>query len=151
PTEVEVWDQNGAVVHKVASLPLAERVPLGGVRTGPRQYRWIPNEPATLMWVEALDGGNPKETAQFRDRLLALKAPFKGEPSEVYKSQERFGGIQFGENMALVEDNARLTRMIRTFEIDPAKPDQKPKLIWSRNQQDRYKDPGTPVQKSIGN
>jgi dipeptidyl aminopeptidase/acylaminoacyl peptidase len=151
PTEVEVWDQNGAVVHKVASLPLAERVPLGGVRTGPRQYRWIPNEPATLMWVEALDGGNPKETAQFRDRVVALKAPFKGEPSEFYKSQERFGGIQFGENMALVEDTARLTRMIRTYEIDPAKPEQKPKLIWSRNQQDRYKDPGQPVQKSLGN
>src|SRR5262249_22084851 len=51
PKEVEIWNQAGAVVYKVASLPLAERVPLGGVQPGPRQFRWMYNEPATLLWV----------------------------------------------------------------------------------------------------
>jgi dipeptidyl aminopeptidase/acylaminoacyl peptidase len=151
PTEVEVWDQAGSVTYKVASLPLAERVPLGGVRTGPRMYRWIPTEAATLMWVEAMDGGNPKEKVPNRDRIVAIKAPFKGEPAELFKTEQRFGGIQFGPTWAMVEDTNRDTRVVRTFELDLSKPNPQAKLIWSRNQQDRYNDPGQPVQKALGN
>ena len=39
---------------------------------------------------------------------------------------------------------------MRTFEIDPSKPNAEAKLIWSRNQQDRYKDPGRPVERRQG-
>ena len=80
------------MVHKVASVPLPERVPLGGVQPGPRQFRWIPTESAAVMWVEALDGGNPKEKVPHRDRVVALKAPFTGEPVEVFKTEERYSG-----------------------------------------------------------
>src|SRR5262249_37590572 len=61
PKEIEVWDRPGKMVHKVASLPLADQVPIEGVPTGPRSYQWRPTEPATLVWVEALDDGNPKK------------------------------------------------------------------------------------------
>ena len=147
PQEVEIWNAGGALIYKAASLPLPARVPLGGVQTGPRQFRWIASEPATLMWVEALDGGNPKEKATYRDRLLAIKAPFKGSPAEFFKTEQRFTGIQFGNDFALVEDYDRNTRILRTLEIDPSKPQSEAKLIWSRNQQDRYKDPGRPVER----
>ena len=151
PKEVEIWNPSGAMVYKVASLPLPERVPLGGVEVGPRQFHWIVNQPASLMWVEALDGGNPKEKVPHRDRLLAIKSPFKGEPSEIFKTEQRFTGIQFGKNFALVEDYDRNTRILRTLEIDPTKPSADAKLVWSRNQQDRYKDPGRPVERlSLG-
>jgi len=151
PKEVEIWNPSGALMYKVASLPLPERVPLGGVEPGPRQFRWIAGEPAALMWVEALDGGNPKERVPHRDRLLAIKAPFKGEPAEIFKTEQRFNGIQFGKNFALVEDYDRNTRILRTLEIDPSKPATEAKLVWSRNQQDRYKDPGRPVERrSLG-
>jgi dipeptidyl aminopeptidase/acylaminoacyl peptidase len=147
PKEVEIWNPAGAVAYKVASLALPERVPLGGVEPGPRQFRWIASEPATLLWVEALDGGNPKEKVPHRDRLLAIKAPFQGEPYEIFKTEQRFTGIQFGKNFALVEEYDRNTRILRTFDIDPSKPRPGGKLIWSRNQQDRYKDPGRPVER----
>ena len=147
PKEVEIWNQAGAVVHKVASLPLPERIPIGGVQPGPRQFRWVANLPAALMWVEALDGGNPKEKVPHRDRLVALEAPFTGQPVEIFQTQERFQGIQFGKDFALVEDQARISRVVRTFKIDHAKPGAEAKLIWSRNQQDRYKDPGRPVER----
>ena len=146
PQEVEVWNTAGSLVYKVASLPLPARVPLGGVETGPRQIRWMANQPATIFWVEAMDGGNPKEKVPHRDRILAIRAPFNGAPEEIFKTEERFAGIQFGSNFALVEDLHRVTKLIRTFEIDPSKPNQDGKLIWSRNQQDRYKDPGRPVE-----
>jgi dipeptidyl aminopeptidase/acylaminoacyl peptidase len=152
PKEVEIWNPSGAIVYKVASLPLPARVPLGGVEPGPRQFRWIASEPASLMWVQALDGGNPKEKVPHRDRLLAIKAPFKGEPSEIFKTEQRFTGIQFGKNFALVEDYDRNTRILRTLEIYHAKPTAEAKLVWGRNQQDRYKDPGRPVElRSLGN
>ncbi len=148
PKEVEVWNTSGSVVYKVASLPLPARVPLGGVETGPRQIHWMANQPATIFWVEALDGGNPKEKVPHRDRVLAIRAPFNGTPEEIFKTEERFAGIQFGSNFALVEDLHRVTRLLRTFEIDPSKPNAEGKLIWSRNQQDRYKDHGRPVERT---
>jgi dipeptidyl aminopeptidase/acylaminoacyl peptidase len=147
PKEVEVWNTSGSAVYKVASLPLPARVPLGGVRTGPRQIRWMANQPATIFWVEALDGGNPKEKVPHRDRMLAIRAPFQGDPQEIFKTEERFAGIQFGTDFALVEDLHRVTKLLRTFEIDPSKPNAEGKLVWSRNQQDRYKDPGRPVER----
>ncbi len=66
------------------------------MQTGPRQIRWMANEPATIFWVEALDGGNPKEKVPHRDRIVAMSAPFKGDLQEIFKTEERFQGIQFG-------------------------------------------------------
>ncbi len=82
PEEVEVWDRSGKVERSIASLPLANRVPIGGVRTGPRSYQWLPDKPATLAWVEALDGGDSRKKVDFHDRIVALAAPFQGEPTE---------------------------------------------------------------------
>src|SRR5260370_10389102 len=136
PKEVEVWNQSGAVVRKVASLPLPERVPIGGVQPGPRLYRWMPTEPATILWVEALDGGNPKEDVPHRDRMLGLRAPFNGQPIEVFKTEERFQGIQFGKDFALIEDSARVSRIVRTFKIDPSQSTSPANITCSRKQKD---------------
>src|SRR5579862_756503 len=143
PKEVEVWTPSGTLAYKVASLDLPRRVPLGGVQTGARSIRWMSNHPASLMWVEALDGGNPKEKVPNRDKVMVVNAPFTAKPMEIGKTEERFAGIQFGKGFVLVEDQARISRMLRTFEV---KPGSEPKIIWSRNAQDRYKDPGRPVE-----
>ena len=70
PKDVEVWDTKGKVAYKLASLPLADQVPIDGVTTGPRSYRWRPNEPATLVWVKALDGGDPKKKVAASRQLV---------------------------------------------------------------------------------
>ena len=38
PKEIEIWDRTGKVIHKVASQPLEDRVPINGVMTGPRTH-----------------------------------------------------------------------------------------------------------------
>lgn len=152
--EVEVWDRSGQLVYKVASLPDEERVPIGGVATGPRDYHWLPTQPASLYWVEAMDGGNPKEMAPHRDRILIAKVTASGaEPRELMKVEQRFSRIEFGESgtLSLVTDYERKKRWVRTFSIDPEQPGSEPKLLWSRNMQDRYKDPGTPEMKRLPN
>ena len=45
-------------MHKVHSRPLADRVPVQGVPTGPRGFDWRSTEPATLVLLgEDYDGG----------------------------------------------------------------------------------------------
>ena len=151
PKDIEVWDAKGKLVYKVASLPLADQVPIDGVITGPRSARWRPDEPATLVWVRALDNGDPKKKVPHRDSVVMLKAPFTGEPAEIFKVEQRFAGMTWGERdgVVLISDYERDKRWVRTFLINANKPDAPAKLVWSRNQQDRYNDPGTPVTKVV--
>jgi len=69
PQQVEIWNRRGEKVRAVADIPSREGVTLTGVRTGPREYRWRPDQPATLIWVEALDEGDLKNKVPFRDTL----------------------------------------------------------------------------------
>jgi dipeptidyl aminopeptidase/acylaminoacyl peptidase len=65
PQEVDVWDVSKRpklTAHHIASLPLADRVPIHGVPTGPRDFSWRATEAATLIWSETLDGGEWKIT-----------------------------------------------------------------------------------------
>jgi dipeptidyl aminopeptidase/acylaminoacyl peptidase len=149
PQEVEVWSPNGKLEYKVASLPLADRIPLAGVRTGPRAYEWLPDRPATLVWAEALDGGDPKAKVSFRDRIVTMQAPFNGMPKEIFKTQERFREIQpLANGKALVREFERVKRVMRTIEISLDNPGAQGRVIFSRNERDAYGDPGTPVHKT---
>jgi dipeptidyl aminopeptidase/acylaminoacyl peptidase len=150
PEEIEVLDRNAKVEYKVASLPLAEHVYLAGVRTGARSIDWLPEKSATLTWAEALDGGNPKETVPNRDKILALASPFREEPREVFRTKERFEGMQpLADGKALVQDFERVKRVVRTIEIDLDKPNGDGRVIFSRNERDEYHNPGTPVLKTM--
>jgi dipeptidyl aminopeptidase/acylaminoacyl peptidase len=152
PKEVEVWDRTGKMEYRLASLPLEEHVPIEGVPTGPRDYEWAASDPATLVWAEALDGGDTRAKVPNHDHLLALGAPFKAQPTEVVKLEQRFTGVIWGEkDMALVRDFDRNRRWVRTFMINVAQHSQTPKLIWERSIRDRYADPGIPVMRNLAN
>ena len=116
---------------------------LTGVRTGPREYRWRPDQPATLVWVEALDGGDLKNKVPFRDKVVALEAPFTAAPVEVAKTEWRFRSLSFTEKgIALLGESDRATRRVRTWILEPG---AQPRKLWDVAKQDRYADPGTPV------
>ena len=153
PKEIEVWNRSGKLVHKVASVALEDHVPINGVITGPRSVEWRPSAPATLVWAEALDKGDLKNQVPFRERILALSAPFQSDPREIFKTEQRYVGIQMAARggLALVEDFDRRKRWVRTFEIDLDKPGAEGRVIWSRNNQDRYHDPGRPMEKTMPN
>ncbi len=145
PKDVEIWSRAGQVVKTVADVPSAEGVPLTGVQTGPRAYRWRPDQPATIVWVEALDGGNLSNQVPFRDRLVALAAPFTEQPAEIAKTQWRYSGLLYTERgVGLLGESDRATRRLRTWILEAGAP---PRLLFDRRQQDAYKDPGSPVAK----
>lgn len=153
PHEIEVINTDGKLIHKFASLPLQDNIPIEGVPVGARAVAWIPTEAATLTWVEALDGGNPKEKVPFRDRVLKLAAPFNQQPAEIVKIEHRFAGRAFGERdgMMMLTDYNRDTRRRRIGILDyrAAKPDMK--IISDLNVSDRENDPGAPVTKTLPN
>jgi len=156
--DVEVWDLNGNVVYKVASLPLQENVPIGGVTTGPREVDWHPNKRSTLVWVEALDDGDPKKEATERDKVMWMHLHLSDAPVELARTEKRFSGIAFGErgDFAILRDFDRDTLRTRAWFFNPeptpdqawtfhsGKPNEKT-LVWDLSTQNRYHNPGKPV------
>ncbi|MEP7038128.1 MAG: prolyl oligopeptidase family serine peptidase, partial [Acidobacteriota bacterium] len=152
PTEIEVWDMNGKMVYKAASVPLLNQLPVQGVTVEPRNVDWIPTENAAIMWAQALDGGDPKNKITPRDKLMNLAAPFSSAPTEVVKVEQRYQGRQFGEKdgMMLFYDYNRDTQHRRIFMMD-YRSESAPKMISDLNVRDRYNDLGQPVTKTLPN
>lgn len=147
PRDVEVIDLEGDTVRDLADLPLADTTPIGGVPTGPRNHEWRASAPATLLWVEALDEGDPKQQVPHRDAVMALDAPFDGEPVELLKTEYRYSGTRWldDSSRALVSEYDRDLRWVRTWLMDLDAPDAEPALVVDRDVQDRYADAGNPV------
>ncbi|MFQ5494100.1 MAG: prolyl oligopeptidase family serine peptidase [Phycisphaerae bacterium] len=148
PRRVEVWDNTGRVEKVIADIPLAENVPIGfgAVRTGPRAFAWRADAPATLYWVEAQDGGDPRRQAAVRDRVYQWKAPFEGNPVELVSLALRFSGVTWGhETLALVSEWWWKNRKTRTLVFNPSAPGSEPTVLFDRSFEDRYNDPGRPL------
>ena len=145
PMTSVVYDLKGNEVKTVNEVPLSEVLPKGfmAVRKGKRQLNWRLDEPATLFYVEALDGGDPLTKADFRDAVYLWKAPFETSPALLTKTAQRFMNIIWGNaTTAIVQDEWYDTRNEKTYLINPSKPDDAPKVIDDRNYQDIYSDPG---------
>ncbi len=148
PKEIEVWAATGERVRTIASLPLSE-IPWGMVRTGPRSIDWRPSG-ATLVWPEAVDGGDPSKPADYRDHVVQLAAPFTGEPVELIRTPERVSSIVWaGDDLALVSQYDRKKAWTRTWLVDADHPEAAARLIpaFDRSSEARYGDPGRPVLK----
>jgi dipeptidyl aminopeptidase/acylaminoacyl peptidase len=152
PKEVEVWDMQGKMIYRLASLPLQDKIPVQGVQIEPRGYGWIPTEAATLMWAEALDNGDPRNKVTPRDKVLKLAAPFGGQPEEVLRTEQRYSGRTFGETAGtmFVYDYNRDTQKRRILMLD-YRTKSAPKVIADLNINDRYNDIGNFVTKRLPN
>lgn len=116
---IEVWElETGKQVATIADLPISDEVPQQGVPTGPRAVLWQPNLPATLRWVEALDGGDPLATVEHRDRVmtLPLETPGGG-PLELFRLTHRFAGWDWPDDpsRAIVTEYDRDRRWRTTY------------------------------------
>lgn len=145
PFETNIYDKSGKLVQMVNDVPLQEVLPKGFMaeRTGKRNMDWRSDEPATLVYAEALDGGDPEVEVEYRDEIFILEAPFQGEGQSLFKTINRYAGIYWGnEEVAVVRDYWWNTRNTKSYLINPSKPGQETRIIFDRNYQDRYNDPG---------
>ncbi len=152
-SELEVFNREGEPVATVASLPLADEVPIHGVPLGPRSISWRPTADHSLYWVEALDGGDPVADATHRDRLMRLDAPFNGEAEEIFRAEHRIlpwrnaWGADGGTLM--LTQRERIRRRLYVWLLDV---DQGSSRMWfDIDEDDRYGDPGNPVYRPLDN
>ncbi len=144
PTRIEVWAPDGTVARSIATRPLIERVAWGGdgAQPGPRNPAWRSDAAATLVWTEALDGGDPTREAAKRDRILALASPFTAAPTTLLETEWRARGITWGRaDLAIAREGNSKQRKARVWVIDPSGK-AAPRLLWERSSEDRYGDPG---------
>jgi dipeptidyl aminopeptidase/acylaminoacyl peptidase len=154
PRNVEVWDRSGKVVYTVADIPLADNVPIGGVPTTPRNVTWRSTAPATLIWVEAQDGGITRRKFDGnRDRIVTISAPFTGKPATFAETKDRFAGIEWSEkdDFAILRDTSRATHRNHVYMLDLKNPGAAPRLLWDLDSDARYNQPGNPATHALAN
>ncbi|ERM83448.1 glutamyl peptidase [Rhodonellum psychrophilum GCM71 = DSM 17998] len=148
PYDVEIWDMGGKKTKTLAQIPLDENRPSGfdATVTGPRSINWRADKPAMLYWVEAQDGGDPKVAMEEREIVFTLDAPFTNEKSKLVSIAYRFSGINWSDdNFALLNERWFSTRQEKISMINPSKPGENKKEIFSHSSDDIYNDPGNPV------
>ena len=120
------------------------------VRPGPRYVQWRSDTPSTLIWVEALDGGDPKKEMAHHDQLYSWNAPFNTEPQKLMALQYRLSDLRWGRSdLAWVSESWWKTRKTRTHHLNPETAHSE--VLFERSSEDRYGDPGSPSQKRLPN
>jgi dipeptidyl aminopeptidase/acylaminoacyl peptidase len=145
PQIAKVYSSDGNEIKTVNEVPLTEIMPKGfsSVRTGKRNMSWRNDEPATLYFVDALDGGDQAKQVENRDEIFVWQAPFDKNPEAIAKTKQRFAGVIWGDkNLAILYDSWYDTRNTKTYLINPSDKNIAPKIINDRNSQDIYNDPG---------
>ncbi|HND88070.1 MAG TPA: prolyl oligopeptidase family serine peptidase, partial [Saprospiraceae bacterium] len=144
--KTDIWDKAGKPVRTVAEFPVTDEIPRQGVVTGPREFEWQPLYGARLIWAEALDGGDPKRKADFRDKLMVLEAPFAGPAREMHRTQHRYAGFEWlaAKDQALLTEYDRDRRWATVYRMDLNMPSERD-TMFDLSVNDDYNSPGSPV------
>ncbi len=144
PQRISVVNLKTGAAKQLADKPLEDNVPNihDAVATGPRDYEWRSDAPATVFWVEAGDGGDPRKDAAVRDSLYLLDAPFDAAPRKLADLPVRFQRVQWGnEQLALVEEQRWKDRKRIVLALNPSAA-APPVKLFEGSFEDRYQDPG---------
>ncbi|CAN5827823.1 S9 family peptidase [soil metagenome] len=147
-SETVVLDRRGVPVATIQDQPEVTFSPIGRdmVSTGRRSIAWRSDAPATIVWVEAVDGGDARAAAPVRDRVMMLDAPFNGTPRVLVDLDQRFAGIIWGRSdLAMVYSRWTTTARTRTHLVNPSRPGAATTVIADRSSEALYDDPGSPV------
>lgn len=148
PTSYTVYSKEGVKVKTIAQVPLTEDVPKGfmSTRKGKRSISWRNDKPATLTYVVGLDDGDANTEVAFRDEVFQWEAPFTKAPRALLKTINRYNTIIWGnDTLALAIDYWWNTRNMKIYRFNPSDATQEPHILFDRNYQDKYNNPGTPV------
>jgi dipeptidyl aminopeptidase/acylaminoacyl peptidase len=124
---VEVWDRTGLVV---ARLP-----------DNARAAHWHPSQPATLVWIENVDGA---------DRIILQTPPFAAPAREVYHTANRFSGVDWLEasDIMLVREYDASMRTTRIWRVDTRSEGLAPRLLREAGVDTARAELGTPIMRA---
>ena len=142
---MEVWSLGGALEYTAAQRPLADSVPIHGVPVGRRTMRWRASAPASLVWLEAKDGGDWSAKVPHRDEIWMQAFPFRAKPKRIFQAEHRVTGWWWGQRRGqfIVQQYERARRWRHVWRVNADKRKAQPWFDLSAN--DRYNNPGSPV------
>ena len=146
PSTVVITDMTGKQIKVLADLPSAETAPSGNdnVQNVARSFDWRDDEAATVIWCMPLDSGLIKTKVDFHDAVFALSAPFNSQPKELFKTEMRYRGVNWGNaTVALIIEGLTGKQFARIDRFNSST-GQLEKLV-ERNTTDNYSNPGFPV------
>ena len=152
PATIEALSIDGAPAGTIVDRSLQEALAVDGVVTGPRDVAWKPNEPATLSYVEALDGGDPRTPAEHRDRVLVRPLLGSDAPREIARLASRVRDVAWlaRDDRAIVREYDRPTRLSQTWLVD-ARGLERKAIGAPLRDGDAYNDPGRPLLETLPN
>jgi dipeptidyl aminopeptidase/acylaminoacyl peptidase len=130
--------------------PLEDNIPNihDAVPTGPRDYEWRSDAGASVFWVEAGDGGDPRKDVAVRDSLFLQDAPFDGAPRKLTELPVRYRRVAWGnDHLALVEELRWKDRKRVILAVAPSSP-AGPVKLFEGSFEDRYHDPGAALEEN---
>ena len=155
PKRVWITDRDGREVREVCNLPMADNIPIvhNSCREGPRSINWRPDRPAELYWTEAQDRGDPRLDVSPRD--ITYTADMHADPTApgvaTFQTDLRYGGVSWaGEGVGLLYESWYKSRTIRAWVVDTdGRTDRAPRLLYDRDYEDSYNDPGSPLSRRM--
>ncbi|QJW88882.1 prolyl oligopeptidase family serine peptidase [Spirosoma taeanense] len=148
PLRTDVYAMNGTLVKTLNDGPLQDNVAYSrdGAPTGPRDFNWRADAPASVYYTVAQDNGDPKVKADIRDKVYMVSAPFATAPKEIYAAQYRFENFDWGnETVALATEQWWQTRKALVKTVNPGT--WQTAVLFDRSYEDRYSNPGQPDMK----
>ncbi|UHG94927.1 S9 family peptidase [Spirosoma oryzicola] len=149
PKNIDIVSAAGKPVKRLTAIPLMETLPLGfdAVRQGMRAISWRADAPATLVYAEAQDGGDPAKKTTIRDQVYLLPAPFTN-PRRLATLNGRFQWVSWGtDSLAMIAEGWWKTRNQKMWLLNPADTSAQARLLFDLNTEDVYKHPGYPLAK----
>jgi dipeptidyl aminopeptidase/acylaminoacyl peptidase len=148
PERVSAVNLKTGTAKQLVDKPLEDNIPNihDAVAPGPRDHEWRSDAPASVFWVEAGDGGDPRKDAAVRDTLFLLDAPFESAPRKLAELPVRYRRVAWGnDHLALVEELRWKDRKRVILAVAPSAP-ATPVKLFEGSFEDRYHDPGTAVE-----
>ncbi len=146
PQTVAVMDLNGTIVRTLAKNPSSEGQPIGfdDAETYARDFEWRSDEPATIVYVQALDKGLGRSKSEYRDAVLQVNTTGNEAPKELFRTRKRFRGILWGDkDMAIFTEAFFSDRKVRMNRFNPTT--GAVDSLYERSSNDAYSDIGSPV------
>jgi dipeptidyl aminopeptidase/acylaminoacyl peptidase len=144
PERVTVINLSNGGSKQLADKPLEDTIPNihDAVEAGPREFDWRSDAPATVFWVEAGGGGDPRKDVAIQDTMFLLDAPFEGSPRKLAELPVRFRSVTWGTGrLALAEEERWKDRKRIMLAVGPDTAGPAVKL-FEGSFEDRYHDPG---------
>ncbi len=148
PQRVSVLNVKSGESKQLVDKPLEDNIPNihDAVAPGPRDHGWRSDAPASVFWVEAGDGGDPRKDAAVRDTLFLLDAPFDATPRKIAELAVRYRRVAWGtDHLAVVEERRWKDRKRIILAFAPSAP-ATPVKLFEGSFEDRYHDPGEPLE-----